>query len=68
MGVRSGLTGVLLGSLLTAVHLMILPVWLGWPAAVLLGGVWSKCWAQEKLFDLTWFLLGSFLPLYCAVL
>ncbi len=67
MGVRSGLISLVLGSLITAVHLWIFPIWLGWPAAVLWAGLWWER-QQEKSFDLTWYMIGSFLPLYYAFL
>ena len=68
MGVRNGLISLILGSLITAVHLLVLPVWLSWPTAVLLGGLWSERREESASFDLTWFMVGSFLPLYYAVL
>ena len=68
MGVRQSLISLVLGSLITAVLLSVFPVWLGWPFSVLGLGLFSERLQQMVDIDLTWSIVGSFLPLYYVVL
>ncbi|MGI6149113.1 MAG: hypothetical protein ACOYEU_07145 [Limnochordia bacterium] len=68
MGWRTGLISLVLGSLLAAACIAVLPYWLGWPVAVLWLGLRPEMYDEGAALDLTWCIIGTFLPLYYAVL